>query len=41
MVIEGVEHNRELQLETISAPEFIDGSYTTDFLGKLLKELYP
>ena len=41
MVVEGVEHNRELQLETISAPEFIDGSYTTDFLGKLLKELYP
>jgi acetyl-CoA carboxylase biotin carboxylase subunit len=40
MVIEGVEHNRELQLETISADAFVDGSYTTDFMEKLLKSLY-
>ena len=40
MVIEGVEHNRELQLETISAQEFLDGSYTTGFMDQLIKELY-
>ena len=40
MVIEGVEHNRELQLETISAPEFLDGTYTTDFLNRLIGGLY-
>ena len=40
MVIEGVEINRELQLETIASKEFTDGTYTTDFLNKLLKQLY-
>ena len=40
MVIEGVEINRELQLETIASKEFTDGTYTTDFLNRLLKQLY-
>ena len=40
MVIEGVEINRELQLETIASKEFADGTYTTDFLNRLLKQLY-
>ena len=40
MVIEGVEINRELQLETIASKEFTDGNYTTDFLNRLLKQLY-
>ena len=38
--IEGVEINRELQLETIASKEFADGTYTTDFLNRLLKQLY-
>ncbi len=32
MVVEGVEHNGMLQSDLIAAPEFMDGSYTTDFL---------
>ena len=37
MVIEGVEHNRSLQIDLMSEPEFQEGSYTTSFLeGKQL-----
>lgn len=32
MVVEGVDHNGMLQSDLIAAPEFMDGSYTTDFL---------
>lgn len=31
-IVEGIENNRELQVDLISEPEFLDGSYTTDFL---------
>ncbi len=34
LVIEGVEHNRELQIQLISQEQFVDGSYTTDFLSQ-------
>lgn len=34
LVIEGVEHNSELQMEIISDEVFRTGSYTTDFLAK-------
>lgn len=40
MVIEGIEHNRELQLETLNAPEFLDATYTTDTLNQLIQRLY-
>ena len=32
LVIEGIYHNSELQIEILSDGEFIDGGYTTDFL---------
>ena len=32
MVVEGVDHNGMLQSDLIASPEFMDGSYTTDFL---------
>ena len=32
IVIEGIEHNRELHIAILSEPDFIDGRYTTDFL---------
>lgn len=32
--IHGVDHNRNLQIEILSDPEFIDGSYTTDLMLK-------
>ena len=32
LVVEGVEHNSELQLEILSDGKFRDGTYTTDFL---------
>ena len=31
--ISGIDHNRELQIEILSDREFIDGSYTTDFIA--------
>jgi acetyl-CoA carboxylase biotin carboxylase subunit len=34
LVIEGVEHNSELQMEILSDESFRSGSYTTDFLAK-------
>lgn len=35
--VHGIDHNRDLQLEILSAPEFIDGSYTTDFMAEFEK----
>jgi acetyl-CoA carboxylase biotin carboxylase subunit len=34
IVIEGVEHNRELQLELVAEEEFRAGTYTTDFITR-------
>ena len=34
MVIEGIEHNQDLQIALITQDEFIDGTYTTDFLSR-------
>ncbi|MBC8528004.1 acetyl-CoA carboxylase biotin carboxylase subunit [Christensenellaceae bacterium NSJ-44] len=34
VVVEGIENNRELQLDLISDERFGDGSYTTDFLAE-------
>lgn len=34
LVVEGIDHNSELQMEILSDPQFEDGSYTTDFLAK-------
>lgn len=33
-IVEGIENNRELQVDLISEPEFLNGSYTTDFLAR-------
>jgi acetyl-CoA carboxylase biotin carboxylase subunit len=33
LVIEGIEHTRELQIELVSEAAFRDGSYTTDYLA--------
>ena len=33
LVIEGIDHNGELQMELLSDERFLDGSYTTDMLG--------
>ncbi|MCE5342070.1 MAG: acetyl-CoA carboxylase biotin carboxylase subunit, partial [Eubacteriales bacterium] len=35
MVVEGVEHNAQMQIDLLSLPTFLDGTYTTDTLGKL------
>lgn len=35
--ISGIDHNRNLQIEILSAQEFIDGSYTTDFIEEFEK----
>jgi acetyl-CoA carboxylase biotin carboxylase subunit len=35
MVVEGVEHNAQMQINLLSLPTFLDGSYTTDTLSKL------
>lgn len=32
--IHGVEHNRDLQVDILSDPEFVDGTYTTDFMAR-------
>lgn len=34
LVIEGVDHNSELQMEILSSPEFKSGEYCTDFMAK-------
>ena len=36
-VIDGIQNNRELQIELISEPAFRDGSYTTDFVNRYLE----
>ena len=33
-IVEGIENNRELQVDLVSEPEFLDGTYTTDFLTR-------
>lgn len=38
MVVEGIEHNRELLLELIGAAAFCDGSYTTDTVADFLAD---
>ena len=35
--ISGIDNNRNLQIEILSAKEFIDGSYTTDFIEEFEK----
>ena len=30
--IHGIDHNRDLQIEILSDREFVDGTYTTDFM---------
>lgn len=37
MVVEGIEHNRELLLDLIAEDAFLDGRYTTDLVGKFLE----
>lgn len=32
LIIQGVDHNRELQIDILSDPEFVQGTYTTDFM---------
>lgn len=32
--IHGVDHNRDLQIEILSDPDFVSGEYTTDFMEK-------
>ena len=32
MVVEGVEHNAQMQIDLMGEPTFLDGTYTTDFL---------
>ena len=34
LVIEGVTHTADLQMDILSDPDFLDGSYTTDFMEK-------
>ena len=34
LIIEGVQHNSEFQMELLAEKEFMDGSYCTDFLEK-------
>lgn len=36
--ISGIKHNRDLMIEILSSPEFIDGTYTTDFMAKFEEE---
>jgi acetyl-CoA carboxylase biotin carboxylase subunit len=33
LVIEGIDHTRELQIELVSEPAFRDGTYSTDYLA--------
>ncbi|MFA6948861.1 MAG: acetyl-CoA carboxylase biotin carboxylase subunit [Eubacteriales bacterium] len=34
LLVEGIQHNADLQLDILSDQEFVDGSYTTDFLSR-------
>ena len=34
LVIEGVTHTADLQMDILADPAFLDGSYTTDFMEK-------
>lgn len=34
LVIDGVNHTAELQMDILSDPSFLDGSYHTDFMEK-------
>lgn len=36
--ISGIKHNRDLMIEILSSPKFIDGTYTTDFMAKFEEE---
>jgi acetyl-CoA carboxylase biotin carboxylase subunit len=36
IIIEGIEHNADFQTEILSAEDFENSTYTTDFLTKLL-----
>jgi acetyl-CoA carboxylase biotin carboxylase subunit len=36
LIIEGIENNSEFHTELLTRPEFLNGSYCTDFLPKLL-----
>lgn len=38
LVVSGVEHNRNLQIEILSSEEFKNGTYTTDFMERFLNE---
>lgn len=38
MVVEGVDHNSELHMDILDAPEFVSGNYYTDFMNKLQAE---
>jgi hypothetical protein len=33
MVVEGVEHNAQMHIDLLAEPEFVNGTYTTDFLS--------
>lgn len=35
--IHGIDHTRDLQIEILSAPEFVSGKYTTDFMADFEK----
>jgi acetyl-CoA carboxylase biotin carboxylase subunit len=37
LIIEGIEHNADFHLALLSSEDFENGSYTTDFVGKLLE----
>ncbi len=34
LVVEGIDHNGQLQMDILQAPEFLEGNYFTDFLQK-------
>lgn len=38
LTISGIDHNRDLQIEILSDKEFIDGTYTTDFIEDFEKK---
>ncbi len=39
LIIEGIEHNAEFQLDLLSAEDFESGAYTTDFVNEMLKSI--
>ncbi len=38
LIIDGIEHNTEFHLDLLSAEDFENGSYTTDFVNKLIEK---